>query len=778
MVEGGETRRSASVRGGLRVALLGLTAGAMLAGLAEAQSFRFTSFEVQGNRRIDSNSIVAQLGVPPGQSVSAGELNDGFQRLQETGLFERVELVPRGNRLLVIVEEYPTINRISIEGNERIDDETILAILGSQPRRVFDPDQAERDAAAVANAYREAGRLSATVTPRLIRRSENRVDLVFEVAEGRVTEIERLSFTGNRAFSDRRLRNVLETTQAGLFRALIGSDTLVAERIPLDVQLLTDFYQSRGYIDFRVLSVTPELAPTRDAVFLTFQVQEGQQFRFGRVTSATTVPGLDVGRYAREVRVGTGDLFTPQAIERTVTRLENLALQQGLAFVRATPRITRNDRAGTVDVNFLIERGERIFVERIDIEGNATTLDRVIRREFDTVEGDPFNPRAIRQAAERIRALGYFADATVEAREGSAPDRVIVDVDVEEQPTGSLGFGLNYSVQSGAGVALSFSEANFLGRGQTLRFSLDTSRDDSQVALSFTEPYLLGRDLRASVALFFDEIERDNQSFDTRSIGFRPGLNFPVSEFGRLGVYYKIQEDTLEDRDQEDELSAILEADEGSFITSSVGYDYTWSTIGRGLDPSRGLRFTFGQEFAGLGGDTEFIATTFEIAGERAVRNEEVTLRAVLEGGALYSLGDDPSLQANRFFNRQSIIRGFESGGIGPRDLNAENDPLGGNYYVATRLEALFPVALVPEEYGVSGAAFLDAGSIWGLDDTNGGVDGNQPVDDDFFLNSAIGIGILWDTQIGPLRFNFTRPINQRDYDKEQNFDLTIQTRF
>jgi outer membrane protein insertion porin family len=778
MGESGRTRGRALMRGGLRAAALGLAAGAVIAGLAEAQAFRFTSFDVQGNRRIDANSIVAQLGIAPGETVSAAQLNDGFQRLQASGLFERVEIVPQGNRLLVIVEEYPTVNRISIEGNERIDDETILELVGSQARRVFDPAQAERDAAAIADAYLEQGRLSATVTPQLIRRSDNRVDLVFEVAEGRVTEIERLSFTGNRAYSDRRLRRVLETTQAGLFRAVIGSDTLVAERIPLDVQLLSDFYLSRGYVDFQVLSVTPQLAPTRDAVFLTFQVREGQQFRFGRVTASSTVAGIEMGRYLREVRVEPGRVYSPQAIERTVTRLENLALQQGLSFVRATPRITRNDRAGTVDVNFVLERGERIFVERIDIEGNATTLDRVIRREFETVEGDPFNPRAIRQAAERIRALGYFAEAEVETREGSGPDRVIVDVDVEEQPTGSLGFGLNYSVQSGPGIALSFSEANFLGRGQTLRFTLDTSRDDQQVALSFSEPYLLGRDLRGSLAIFYDEVERDNQSFDTRAIGFRPSLNFPVSEYGRLGVFYSLEEDTLEDRDQDDELSAILEADEGSFITSSVGYDYSWSTIGRGLDPTRGVRLGFGQEFAGVGGDTEFILTTFEVAGERAVRNEELTLRAVLEGGALYSLGDDPSRQANRFFNRQSVIRGFESGGIGPRDLNAEDDPLGGNYFVAARFEALFPVALLPEEYGISGAAFLDAGSVWGLDDENGGVDGTQPVDDGFFLNSAVGIGILWDTQIGPLRFNFTQPVNQRDYDKEQNFDLTIQTRF
>jgi outer membrane protein insertion porin family len=774
----GGARGVARMQRGVRAGMLGLALGALLGGLAEAQTFRFTSFDVQGNRRIDTGSILGTLGVAPGTAVDAGTLNDGFQRLQASGLFERVEIVPQGARLLVIVEERPTINRIAIEGNARIDDEVILEVIGSQARRVFDPAQVERDADAIAQAYTQAGRLSATVTPRTIARSDNRVDLIFEVAEGRVTEIERLSFTGNRAFSDRRLRRVLETTQAGLFRAIIGSDTLVTDRINLDVRLLRDFYASRGYVDFEVLSVTPQVSQTRDAVFLTFQLREGQQFRFGQVTLDSTVPGLDVARYARELRARAGDVYSPQAVDRTVTRLENLAIQEGRSFVRATPQITRNPESRTLDIRFVMERGERIFVERIDIEGNATTLDRVIRRQFDTVEGDPFNPREIRQTAERIRALGYFSEVEVEARDGSGPDRVILDVDVEEQPTGSLGFGLNYSVQSGVGIALSFSESNFLGRGQALRFTLDSSQDDRQLLFSFTEPFTLGRDLRSSLSVFYDEAERDNQSFDTRRIGVRPGLNFPISEFGRLGVYYNVEEDTLEDRDQDDELSAILEADEGSFITSSVGYDYTWSTIGRGLDPTRGIRFGFGQEFAGVGGDTEFVRTTFQVAGEQLVRNEEVMLRAAFEGGAVTSLGDAPSLQANRFFNRQSILRGFESGGIGPRDLNAEDDPLGGNYFVAARLEALFPVGLLPEEYGISGAAFLDAGSVWGLDDTGGGVDGTQEVDDGFFLNSAVGVGILWDTQIGPLRFNFTRPVNKRSFDIEQNFDLTIQTRF
>ncbi|MGB3556537.1 MAG: outer membrane protein assembly factor BamA [Jannaschia sp.] len=762
---------------GTRAVCLTLAGAALIAGMAHAQAFRFTSFEVQGNQRIGTDTILSNLGVTPGESLTAGELNDGFQQLQASGLFERVEVVPQGNRLLVIVEEYPIINRISIEGNARLDDDVLQSLVGSIPRRAYSPAQAERDAAAISEAYGQSGRLSATVTPKIIRRSQNRVDLVFEVAEGRVSEVERISFVGNRAYSDRRLRRVLETSQAGLFRRLIGSDTFVAERIAFDEQLLRDFYLSRGYADFQILSSTPELSSSRDAFFITFQVQEGQQFRFGRVSASTSLPGVDSNLYASEIRVDRGDIFSPQAIEQTIERLELLATRQGLTFIRVTPQFTRNDRDLTLDVDFVVEKGPRIFVERIDIEGNATTLDRVIRRQFDTVEGDPFNPREIRASAERIRALGYFTEAEVTAREGTAEDRVIVDVDVEEQPTGSLGFGVNYSVEQGPGIAVSFSESNFLGRGQRLAFSIDTGSQNSSSSLSFTEPYFLNRDLALSFSVFYTETSNDSQTFDTRTAGIRPGIEFPVGEFSRLQLYYSYTDDKLTPRNAAN-LSRILLQDQGSNVTSSAGYRYRYNTIGLGLDPTRGIRLGFGQEFAGLGGDASFIKTSVTAEAQRTIRSEEVILKAEFEGGALTSLDDQNSFQANRFFNRQTIIRGFESAGIGPRDLVAGNDALGGNYYVAARFETQFPIGIIPEEYGISGAAFVDFASIWGLDDVNGGPVGGNPVDDDFFLNSSVGVGILWDTQIGPLRFNFTRAINKRSYDLEQNFDLTIETRF
>ncbi len=399
---------------------------------ADAQTFRFTSFDVQGNQRVAEATVLNFASIPRNETVTAGQLNDALQRLQNSTLFETVEVVPRGNQLVIIVQEYPTINRINIEGNRRLDDEDLLPLLASQPRRAYSPATAEADAAEITEAYRLQGRLTATVTPQIIRRSQNRVDLVFEVTEGRVTETERIAFVGNRAYSDRRLRRVLESTQAGFFRTFIRSDTFVADRIEFDRQLLTDFYRERGYIDFTVQSSTSELTRARDAYFVTFNIREGQSFRIGEITTTTDLPNIDPDQFHAVLRLRPGVTYSPRLIDNQITRMENLATQMGLRFIRIEPVLTRNDEDLTLDIEFQVTRGERVFVERIDIEGNATTMDRVIRRQFRTAEGDPLDPREIRNGAERVRALGFFADAQVAARPGSTEDQVIVDVDVEE----------------------------------------------------------------------------------------------------------------------------------------------------------------------------------------------------------------------------------------------------------------------------------------------------------------------------------------------------------
>jgi len=753
-------------------AVLLIISGSLIVPSASAQTFSFSRFDVVGNARISDSAVLTYAAITPGSTVSGAQVNDALQRLQNTGLFETVEITPRGNTLVISVQEYPTINIISIEGNERLDDDALLPVISSTPRRTYSPSVAEQDANAIAEAYRVSGRLTATVTPRIIRLADNRVNLVFEIAEGRVVETERISFVGNRAYSDRRLRRVLESTQAGLLRQIIRRDTFIAERIALDRQLLSDFYLDRGYVDFQILSVTPELARGRDAYFVTFNIREGQSFSLGAVSTTSEIPEADAAQYQEIIRIRPGQTYSPRLIETTISRMEALATQQGLRFVRIEPRITRNDEARTLDVEFLIRRGERVFVERIDIEGNVTTLDSVIRRQFTTVEGDPFDPRAIRQAAERIRATGFFADVDVESRPGTAADQIIVDVDVEEQPTGTLGFSASFSTDTGPGLAVNFAEANFLGRGQSLDFGFNTTDGSRAFNLSFTEPAFLSRDLELGLSAFYTETTDQNRDFDTLDIGLRTSLGFPVSTFGRVNTYFGAQQNEISGL-VAGRSSPILFAEQGDRALAFVGMQYAYDTRDGGLDPTRGVRLQFGVEYAGLGGDTDYLRATFLGIAEQKILREDVTLRASFEGGALEMLGGTNRL-SDRFFLSSRQMRGFDAFGIGPRDIGATNqDALGGNFFSVARFEAAFPLGL-PDEYGISGGMFYDVGTVWGLDNKAGA----STVDDGQHLRSAVGVSIFWDTAIGPLRFNFSRALDFESYDRTRDFDLTVETRF
>ncbi len=745
--------------------------------VAYAQSYVFNSVNIEGNRRVEPGTILSYAGIARGQRVSAAELNDAYQRILGSGLFETVEIVPQGSRLTIRVVEYPTINRITFEGNRRIKDEDLAQAIQSQSRRVFSPGVAEADALAVSRAYEVQGRLAARVTPKVIRRSDNRVDLVFEVFEGGVAEVERIGFVGNGKFSDRRLRRVLETKQAGLLRAVIRKDTFIEDRLEFDQQLLRDFYASRGYVDFRITGVNAELSQERDAYFVTINVEEGQQFRVGEVTVTSDLSDVDADLFRSKVRMRQGKVYSPSLVENEIARLEKLAVNLGLNFVRVEPRVTRNDRDLTLDVDFRLVRGERIFIERIDIEGNTTTLDRVIRRQFEVVEGDPFNPRAIRESAERIRALGFFNKADVEAREGSSPQQVVVDVDVEEKPTGSISFGGSYSTQNGFGAAFSFSERNFLGRGQSFSFRINTAADTQQYGLRFVEPGLFGRDLSLGFTLAYTETDNDNADFDTATGVFQPFLEFPVAEQSRLQLRYKLNygEITAVDTSVGGVINAEL--NDGGRFDSSVGYTYIFDTQRKGLDPNTRYRFEFGQDFAGLGGDRTFIKTSAKAVAQTLVWNEEVTLRATLEGGALnYTKGT--SRVTDRFLVGPDIMRGFASGGIGPREVGGGvDDALGGNFFAVARFEAEFPLGL-PEEYGITGGLFYDVGSVWGLSDSFKSSATGSIVSEGFEARHVVGFSIFWNSAIGPLRLNFTEALKKNKWDEPQNFNLTISTQF
>lgn len=762
--------RSASVCALLSVAWMAPAAPVL------AQQYQFNSVQINGNQRIGDSAILRQAGISRGTPVTAGQLNDAFQNLQNSGLFETVAIEPRGSTLVIDVVELPTLNRVRFEGNRRIDDDVLAQLIGSAERRVFNPAQAETDAAAIAEAYSNEGRIAARVQPRIIKRDQNRVDLIFEIFEGDNVEVERVSFVGNRVYSDRRLRRVLGTKQAGLFRRLVQRDTFVEGRIELDKQLLRDFYLSRGYVDMRTNAVNSELTEERDGYFVSFNIVEGQQFKFGEINLVSEMPNVDAAKYRDIVKVRPGVVYSPTLVEQDIARLERQAIRDGVDFMRVEPRVERNDRTLTLDVTYVISRGPRVFVERIDIEGNTTTLDRVIRRQFDSVEGDPFNPREIRQAAERIRALDYFETAEVNAREGSSGEQVVVDVDVVEQPTGSLNFGGSFSNNDGFGLAITFAEDNFLGRGQRLSLAVSTAEDATRYGVTFIEPALLGRDLAFGLNLDYAETNSSFTSYDTNRFVFQPSLTFPVSENGRLSLRYTAEEIEMLARDPVENGPTVAgDIAAGPQWSSALGYEYTYDTRRTGLNPNAGVLFQFSQDFATLGGDSKFIKTVAKVTGERRVFNEDVTLRATLEGGAL-AWQEGTNRVVDRFLLGPNVIRGFEPGGIGPRDISGDtNDPLGGNLYVAARFEAEFPLGL-PEEYGITGGVFYDIGNLWDLDDVN--FNGGNIVGEGGSFRHVVGLSVFWETPLGPLQFNVSKALKSEDFDEEQSFEVTLRTQF
>ena len=753
--------------------------------IAHAQEFKISSLMIEGNRRIEAATIQSFSGIKEDSVLSVGEVNDAIQLVRDSELFESVAAEFKGTTLIINVVEFPTVNVVTFEGNKLLDETELKNLVRTSPRRVYSASQVSDDTNSITATYANRGHISASVEPRIIRRTDNRVDIVFEIIEGGVVEIERISFVGNRMFSDSRLRRILGTKQAGLFRLLVQRDTLIEDRIEFDQQILKDFYNSRGYVDFQTLSVNSELSKTKDSFFVTFHVQEGQQYKFGQITTSTSLSDIDPQLFKRAVKAEKGEIFSPEVVENSIVRMERLALELDLDFARVEPRVMRNDAGLTLDIDFIVSRGPRVFVERIDISGNTTTSDRVIRRQFKIVEGDALNPREIRASAERIRALGFFGDVDVSTREGSFLNQRILDVTVTEKPTGSLSFGANYNSSNGVGLVASFRESNFLGRGQATNASINTTSETKKLSFSFLEPAALARDIALNLNFEYQRTDSNNAKYDTDSLNTSSVLGFPISKTEALGLKVFWESELISDVTTGSNI-ILNEALQGRRSDFGLGYSYSFDNRRTGLNPKAGTFIKFGQDFAFTGKDP-FLRTNMKLGGETYVLNEDVKLTGIFDFGALLFDSSSSSRVTDRYFLGNNLFRGFAAGGLGPREKNVLGSPLiddglGGNYYAVARFESKSPLGL-PEEYGIELGAFFDAGSVWGLDASSLTTAANastpsQVLYDDFTLRAVAGVSIFWTTPIGPLRFNWSDAVKKAPGDVEQSFDLTVSTSF
>ena len=741
-----------------------------------ANTFKLGSISVEGNYRLSDEAILNYSRLKSNTTTSSEDLNIAYNKVLDTGLFKDVVFKQNGRNLTIAVEEYPTVNEIFFEGNKKFTDEKLKSFIFTEPNLVFNPASLEEDLTALQSAYKNSGRFSAKVQPKVINRSNNRVDLIFEIYEGSVVEIEKINFVGNREFSDRRLRRVLSSKQAGVLRKIIMSDILIEEKISLDKSRLADFYRSRGFADFRINDVNTELSEEKDGFFITYNISEGPKFALGEVNLRSNVKEVLISDFKNFISLIPGETYSPKLIQNEITKLEDKLQARGFEFVRVRPEVTRNLNSLTLNVDLVFEKGDRLFVERIDISGNVATLDRVLRRQFFIVEGDPFNPREIKAASDRIRALGLFSDTSVTTRPGSTRSQIIIDVKVTETPTGSLTFGAGYSSQAGLGALVEYSERNFLGRGQSLSFAIKTGKDNQLYEVSFFEPMFLRNDLGFGLNFSVKDTKKQNAAYDTETVKVQPYVVYPLGERSKIKIDYSILRTDLSNPGN---VGSIItsEVNEGEVLSSSVGYVFSHDTRLYKTGSNNGVVFKLGQKFTGLGGDKTAMKTTMKVAAQRNAFKEDVKLTAEFESGLLtYTTGNSSVI--DRFFLGSRKMRGFDAGGIGPREcLNrncgvGNNDALGGENFAVVRFEAEFPLGL-PDEYGMTGGLFYDIGNLWSLNNSN-----NDVLYEDGSWRQAVGASIFWKTPIGPLRFNFSDVLKKEQYDRDESFDLTISTRF
>ncbi|MBO6892987.1 MAG: outer membrane protein assembly factor BamA [Roseibium sp.] len=760
--------------------------------VTEAEAAVARSIQVRGNTRIEDETVISYMTIVPGRSYSAFDVDESLKALYATGLFATVEITPRGNTVVVTVTENPIINRVSFEGNRKIKDDALGTAVRSQPRSMLSRAKVQADVQNILEAYRRSGRYGASVDPQIIDRGQNRVDLVFEINEGKKTGVERISFIGNKAFSDGRLRDVIRTRESGLLAFIRSTDTYDPDRLAADEELLRQYYNKKGYADFRIVSTSADLDRENNIFYVTFTVEEGEKYEIGDVEIVSTIPDVDPEELRKLVRTRSGQTFNSLRIEQSVEDITVRVSEEGYAFARVRPRGARDYENNTISLIYYIEEGQRAYIERINIIGNDRTREFVIRREFDVAEGDAYNRALVDKAERRLRNLGFFENVSITTQQGSAPDRVIVNVRVEEKPTGEISFGVGFSTVDGIVGDISLTERNFLGRGQFVKIAVGGGTDTRSFEFRFIEPFFMGRRVALDLDLYRTvDDANDYRSFDQEKTGGGFGFTLPLREEElTVRLFYNIFQEKNSDPNNNStninncntaQLSLAVCDSLGTYLTSLVGYEFRYNTLNRNLDPTDGHYASFGQQFAGLGGDSFYVKTEVQARTyQEIVADYGLIGSLAFRGGHIFAIGDERLRVSEQYMLGGDLVRGFENQGIGPRDATT-GDAIGGQFYFAATAETRFPFPIIPKEFGLSGAVFADAGSLWDADSdlvslVNNG--GGRIESNNFNVRASVGAGIRWNSPFGPLRADFAYPLVKDDADKTQVFRLTGGTRF
>jgi len=752
-------------------------ASVMVGGAVPAQGQTIQTIEVSGNKRVEPETVKSYLTFTVGDQYTAQAADQSFKALFATGLFSDVNISFSRRVVTVEVVENPVVNKVAYEGNSELGDDALSKEGQLRPRSVYTRAAAQADVQRILNVYRASGYYNATVEAKIIKLPFNRVNLVFEINEGETTKVQAINFVGNSAFSDSQLRDVISTSESSLLSFLKPTDVYDSDRLNLDRALLRKFYLENGYAEVRIISATADLDPDGEGFFITFTLEEGPQYKFGNIALQSDLPGLDPEALRGEVLTETGEVFNGLKLDKSTEKLTLAASKMGFPFARVRKEVDRDPISLTIDVTYIIEQGPRIYVERINILGNTRTLDYVIRQEFLVSEGDPYNAQLVEQSRKRIEGKAYIKSAKISKERGSARDRLVLNLNVVEQASGELGLAGGYSSLEGVVGEVSYTERNFMGRGQFLRLALSGSFERAQVDLSFTEPRFMGRNMSAGFDLFHKELDyTDEAGYRTRKTGGGVRFGFLIAENVVLTTKYTYTNDRIFDVD--DNASLAVKEQEGTEQISSVGYSITYDTRNLKRNPTRGVYVSLSQEFAGVGGTVNYLRSVAEARGYYPVA-DGVTLVGRLIGGHIEGLSGDDVRLSDAFYKGDNLIRGFDRAGLGPRDQG--DDALGGKTFYGANVELRFPLPFIPDEIGLSGAVFADAGSVFGTDaddaDCNvGGLTGG--CQDDSSIRTSVGASVLWDSPVGPLRADLSYVITSEDFDETKLFGFGATTKF
>lgn len=848
------------VRGGVLAALImfAVPVAATLMTLVSSQAVAQTvaSIVVEGNRRVEVETIRSYFRPGPGGRLGQAEIDNGLKALIETGLFQDVRINTQGGRIIVVVVENPVIGRIAFEGNKKVKDDQLSAEIQSKPRGTFSRPMVQSDAQRIAEIYRRSGRYDVRVNPEIIEQPNNRVDLVFTIVEGNKTGVRSIEFVGNVYYSSYRLRDVIKTRESNLLSFLGGADVYDPDRVEADRDLIRRFYLKNGFADVQVVAALTEYDPERKGFLVTFKIEEGQQYRVAAVNYVSTIPAFDANVLRQYSRVGVGNTYNAEALEKSVEEMQIEASRRGYAFAVVRPRGDRNFETHTVSITFAVDEGPRTYIERINVRGNTRTRDYVIRREFDISEGDAYNRALVDRAERRLKNLDFFKSVKILTEPGSSSDRVVLIVDLEEKSTGDFSVSGGYSTSDGALAEVSVSERNFLGRGLYAKAAVTYGQYSRGYTLSFVEPYLL--DYR--VALGLDLYQRQQLansyiSYGTKTFGFSPRLGFALREDLSLQLRYSIYQQQIQlpstlancnndpnnptlafnptpsfvnsvggpgglpapatdasgiglwcYSDGEASLPVRKELQSGKVLTSAVGYSLNYNTLDNNRNPTEGLLVDWRQDFAGVGGDVSYLKSAADLKYYTPLVSDIVGI-VHLQGGLLTRLGSDLRM-LDHFQMGPNLVRGFAPNGIGPRSINpfTSMDSLGGTKYWGASFELQMPFWFLPKEVGLKGSIYADAGGLYdyrgpttwaytgevttpansnctlptkpGVVPANAGTCTGLVYDDSGVVRTSVGVGLIWSSPFGPLRFDYAVPLTKGQFDRVQQFKFGGGTSF